>query len=86
MAFFVPKKGDLIILTTHIQVGDLTPKELETLIVQSLDADKAEDIISIDLDDQCGLADKMIIASGTSSRHVHGIANNLADSLRARGS
>jgi len=53
--------------------------------VQSLDADKAEDIVSIDLDDQCGLADKMIIATGTSSRHVHGLANKLSDRLRSRG-
>ncbi|MGH1398323.1 MAG: ribosome silencing factor [Alphaproteobacteria bacterium] len=53
--------------------------------MQSLDADKAEDIITIDLDEQSGLADTMIIASGTSSRHVHGLANKLDDRMSARG-
>ena len=54
---------------------------MKTLIQQSLDADKAIDITTIDLDDQTGLADYMIIASGTSSRHVAAMAEKLKDKL-----
>ncbi len=63
----------------------MTPSELKDLIVQSLDADKAIDIITIDLDEQSGIADYMIIASGTSSRHVNALAAKLKDRLAARG-
>ncbi|MCK6419065.1 MAG: ribosome silencing factor [Alphaproteobacteria bacterium] len=39
----------------------------------------------IPLDDQTGLADYMIIASGTSSRHIAAMAEKLRDRLAARG-
>lgn len=58
---------------------------MKTLIEQSLDADKAMDITTIDLDDQNGLADYMIIASGTSSKHVSALAAKLKDRLEIRG-
>lgn len=48
-----------------------------------MDADKAEDIVTIDLDEQSGIADYMIIASGTSSRHVAALAEKLRDRLAA---
>lgn len=50
-----------------------------------MDADKAADILTIDLNDQSALADYMIIASGTSSRHVAALAEKLKDRLNARG-
>lgn len=58
---------------------------MKELIEQSLDADKALDIITIDLHDQNALADYMIIASGTSSRHVNALAQKLKTRLEARG-
>lgn len=61
----------------------MSPQELKTLIEKSLDADKAEQIVTIDLDDQSGIADYMIIASGTSSRHVAALAQKLKDRLAA---
>ena len=39
------------------------------------------DVTIIDLDEQTGLADYMIIASGTSSRHVNALANKLKERL-----
>jgi ribosome-associated protein len=50
-----------------------------------LDADKALDIVTIDLKDNAGLADYMIVASGTSSRHVQAMAEKLRDRLSIRG-
>lgn len=58
---------------------------MKTLIEQSLDADKAEDIVSIALDDQTGLADYMIIASGSSSRHVSALADKILNKLSLNG-
>lgn len=58
---------------------------MKALVEQSLDADKAENIVTIDLDSQSGLADYMIIASGTSSRHVAALAEKLMERLSARG-
>lgn len=63
----------------------MSPDDLKTLIEKSLDADKAFEITTIDLDDQSGLADYMIIASGTSSRHVHSLAQNLKNKLLSKG-
>ena len=83
---FVLKKGkEQRAILTFDAHGDLTPDEVKTLIVQSLDADKASDIISIPLDDKTGLADHMVIASGTSSRHVAALAEKIKDRLAARG-
>ncbi|GJL84737.1 MAG: hypothetical protein DHS20C02_05120 [Micavibrio sp.] len=50
-----------------------------------MDADKALDIITIDLHDNTALADYMIIASGTSSRHVRALADRLKDKLSSKG-
>lgn len=58
---------------------------MKTLIEQSLDADKALDIVTIDLQGQSALADYMIIASGTSSRHIQALAEKLRHRLHLRG-
>ena len=43
---------------------------LKNVIIETLDSNKALDIISIDLKNKSSMADYMIIASGTSSRHI----------------
>jgi len=77
------ERGSLIL--TYNAKEALTPLELKTLIEQSLDADKATDIVTIDLQGQSALADYMIIASGTSSRHVAALAEKLKERLHSRG-
>jgi ribosome-associated protein len=44
--------------------------DLKKIIIQTLDINKALDIVSIDLKDKSSMAEYMIIASGTSSRHI----------------
>ena len=44
--------------------------DLKTIVINTLDINKAEDIVTIDLKDKSSMADYMIIASGTSSRPV----------------
>jgi len=53
--------------------------------VRSLDDDKADDVIVIDLTGKSSLADAMIIASGRSSRQVAAIADHLAERMKAAG-
>ncbi len=65
--------------------GQERPEQLKTLIEQSLDADKAEEIEIIDLRGQTALADYMIVASGRSSRQVVALAQKLEDRLKSRG-
>jgi ribosome silencing factor RsfS/YbeB/iojap len=57
--------------------------ELQDFIHASLDSDKAQDIVSINLKGKTAIADFMLIATGTSSRHVAGIAHKLSDKLSA---
>lgn len=54
-----------------------------TLVLTSLDDDKAEDVISIDLRGRSAIADHMVIATGRSSRQVGAIAEKLAERVKA---
>lgn len=54
-------------------------------MLSALDDDKAEDIVSIDLDGKSSVADLMIIASGRSNRHVGAIADHLVRRLKEAG-
>ncbi len=51
----------------------------------SLEDDKAQDIVTIDLGGRSSLADAIVIATGTSSRHVAAIADHLARRLKEAG-
>ena len=46
-------------------------------ILQDLDDLKAENIVKIDITDRSALGDYLIIASGTSSRHINAIASKI---------
>ena len=54
-------------------------------IVASLEDDKAEGIVTIDLHGRSSLCDAAVIASGRSSRHVMSIAEHLARRLKEQG-
>ncbi len=52
-------------------------------VLASLDDDKAEDIVQIDLRGKTSIADHMVIASGRSTRQVASISQKLAEKLKA---
>lgn len=56
--------------------------ELLSLIVASLEDDKAEEIVSIPLAGKSEMADYMVIATGRSTRQVAAISEKLADRLK----
>jgi ribosome-associated protein len=58
---------------------------LKSIILDTLDSNKALDIISIDLKNKSSMADYMIIASGTSSRHIQALSEQVLEKLRANG-
>jgi ribosome-associated protein len=59
--------------------------ELESLLLARLDDDKAQDVVSIDLTDKSSVADRMIVASGRSHRHVGAMADHLLRALKDVG-
>jgi len=66
--------------------GEEGPIEaLETAIVDTLDEDKAEDIVAIDLRGKSSVTDFMIIASGRSGRHVSALSDHVLRMLKDRG-
>ena len=67
---------------SHKNKNDLI---LNTIVEQTLDVGKAENIISISLNGKSSIADHMIIASGTSARHVSALANQLSRKLKKEG-
>ena len=48
--------------------------DLKEIVINTLDLNKAQDIVTIDLKDKSSMADYMIIASGTSSRHIQSLS------------
>ena len=59
--------------------------DLKKIIEKTLDTNKAQDIISIDLKDKSSMADYMIIASGTSSRHIQSLSEQVLEKLKKNG-
>ena len=58
---------------------------LKNVILNTLDSNKALDIISIDLTNKSFMADYMIIASGTSSRHIQALSEQVLEKFKNNG-
>lgn len=54
-------------------------------VIETLEDDKAEELLVIDLEGKTSIADKMIIASGRSARHVSALADHVTQRLKADG-
>ena len=59
--------------------------DLKSVVVDILDLNKAQDIVTIDLKDKSSMADYMIIASGTSSRHIQSLSEQVLEKLKNNG-
>ena len=59
--------------------------DLKKIIIQTLDINKALDIVSIDLKDKSSMAEYMIIASGTSSRHIQSLSEQVLEKFKDYG-
>jgi len=63
----------------------MNSEELRDLIVDALEEVKGLDIIKLDVRDMTSVTDWMIVASGTSSRHVQALVDNVAQKAKAAG-
>ena len=59
--------------------------DLKKIIIKTLDSNKALDIVSIDLKDKSSIADYMIVASGTSSRHIQSLSEQVLEKFKTSG-
>jgi len=80
--------SDAVVETAASGLGAMTARvpvtsdNILALIKQSLEDDKAEDIVSIPLKGKSSMADHLVVCSGRSSRQVGAIAQNLTDRLK----
>jgi len=73
------------------QTGATPPAMVESddpllaVVLQSLDDDQAQDLVTIDLEGKSSIADFMVIASGRSTRQVAAMAQKLGERLKENG-
>ena len=58
---------------------------LKPLVVDALESLKGQDITTLDVSDLTDVTDQMLIVSGTSSRHVAALANNVVERAKDAG-
>ncbi len=61
------------------------PGSLLALVLQQLDDDQAQDVVTIPLEGKSSIADHMVIASGRSTRQVASMAQKLAEEVKHGG-
>ncbi len=60
-------------------------EELKAIVVSALENLKADDICVLDVKDKTSVTNYMVIASGTSNRHVRSMAENLVVDVKSHG-
>ena len=63
----------------------MNSEQLSELIVDALEDVKAQNIVKLDVRDMTTVTDYMIVASGTSSRHVKALVDTVAEKARQAG-
>jgi ribosome-associated protein len=58
---------------------------MQTLICASLEDDKAEEIVAIDLAGRASFADRMVVATGLADRQISAMATHLTEKLAEAG-
>lgn len=69
-------------VTSTDGITPITSDAILDLVMTSLEDDKAEEIVKIDLHGKSSMADHMVICSGRSTRQVSAIAQKLQDRLK----
>jgi ribosome silencing factor RsfS/YbeB/iojap len=58
---------------------------LQALIVESLESDKAEEVVALDLAGRAAFADRMVVATGLADRQITAMATHLEKKLHEAG-
>lgn len=67
------------------QQGNTAEDQLLSIVVDAIDDMKGVDLLVIDVRDMTSITDRMVITSGTSTRHVKSIADNVALKAKQAG-
>ena len=59
--------------------------DLKKNIINTLDSNKALDVVTINLENKSSMADYLIIASGTSSRHIQSLSEQVLEQFKNNG-
>lgn len=62
-----------------------TPNRLLSVVLDTLEDSKAEDVVCIDIKGKTSIGDQMVVASGRSQRHVGAVADHLIRKLKDEG-
>ena len=68
-----------------VQQGDAAEDRLLKIVLDAIDDMKGVDVMVIDVREMTSITDRMVITSGTSSRHVKAIADNVALEAKREG-
>ena len=63
----------------------MNSEQLCELVIEALEVVKAKDIVKLDVRELTTVTDYMIVASGTSNRHVRALADAVAEKSREAG-
>lgn len=63
----------------------MSPEELRDLAYEAIDSLKGKEIVVLDVRKMTSMTDYMVIASGTSNRHVKSMADNVVMEVKKRG-
>jgi len=72
------------VAATDAERTPIDVEDLHKLVMQSLDDDQAQEIVSIPLAGKSNIADHMVVASGRSTRQVASMAVKLAEKIKER--
>ena len=68
-----------------IALADAKSDPLLKLVLEQLDDDQGQEVVTIDLEGKSSIADHMVIASGRSTRQVAAMAQKLAEKVKQEG-
>ncbi|WP_374367774.1 ribosome silencing factor [Dongia sp.] len=80
-----PKSGAVRSNAAAAAIADPRRFDLLKMVEKSLDADKAENIVHVDLAEKSAIADFMVIATGRNTRQLAAMAQHVAEKLSKAG-
>lgn len=76
---------DIAQMASKVAAEALSPDQLRDLVINALEDFKAIDVQQIDVSNRNPLTDLFVIASGSSTRHIKSMADNLVQKAKAAG-
>lgn len=71
--------------TTAKNIEPVSEDKILNIITATLEDGKADNVVVIDLQGKTSIANQMVVASGTSQRHVAGLAEHIRQNLKEAG-